>query len=319
MSLCALLAAAPVLAQDAAKDAAKAAPASADKPAAADPDKVLARIDGEPVTQRDLDIAAEDLGDRLPRVTEEKKRDYLIGYVIDLKIGAKAAEAAGAASAPDFAKRVAYFRDKVLLDEYLSRAAKAAVTPEAARKLYEDTVKDLKPEPEVHARHILVETEDEAKKVYERVTKGKEDFAKVASEVSKDPGSGKEGGDLGFFTKERMVKEFAEAAFKMEPGQISQPVKTQFGWHVIKVEEKRTKPLPAFDDVKDEIDNFLARKAQQDAVLALRAKAKIERLDTPAPGAAGKDGTKDGANSAPDVKDAPAKDAPAKDAPAKAK
>ena len=99
------------------------------------------------------------------------------------------------------------------------------MTPEAARKLYDETVKSLTPEHEVRARHILVETEDEAKKAYERV-KGGEDFAKVAGELSKDPGSKTEGGDLGFFTKDRMVEPFAETAFKLEPGQISDPVKT---------------------------------------------------------------------------------------------
>lgn len=241
-------------------------------------DKVLARVDGVPITQRDLDIAAEDLGDRVPRVTEAQKRDYLLGYVIDLRIGARAAAEAKVAEAPDFASRLGYQRDKLLLDEYLSREAKKAATPEAARKLYDETVKDLKPEAEVHARHILVESEDEAKKVHERL-KGGEDFAKLAAEMSKDPGSGKEGGDLGFFTRDRMVPEFADVAFKLEPGQVSAPVKTQFGWHLIKLEDKRTRPVPSFDEVKAQLDAYLARRTQQELILALRGKAKIERLD----------------------------------------
>ena len=103
----------------------------------------------------------------------------------------------------------------------------------------------------MHARHILLESEDEAKKAQARV-KGGEDFAKVAKELSKDPGSS-EGGDLGFFTKDRMVKEFADAAFAMKPGDISVPVKSQFGWHVIRLEERRTKPIPSFDQVKPQI------------------------------------------------------------------
>ena len=115
------------------------------------------------------------------------------------------------------------------------------MTPEAARKLYDETVKSVPAEQEVRARHILVENEEDAKKAAARV-KGGEDFAKVAGELSKDPGSKTDGGDLGFFTKDRMVEPFAEAAFKLEPGQISDPVKSQFGWHVIKVEEKRNKP-----------------------------------------------------------------------------
>lgn len=260
------------------------APAPSAAPAT---DNVLARVDGEPVTQKDLDIAAEDLGDRLPAMAEAQKRDYLISYVIDLKIGAKAAEAAKVGESADFQRRVAYFRQKVLLDEYLTGAMKAALTEEAARKVYAETIKDMKPEEEVRARHILVEDEGEAKKIAERVKK--EDFAKLAIELSKDPGSGKEGGDLGFFTKERMVKEFADAAFALKVGEVSAPVKSQFGWHVIKLEERRAQPIPSYEEVKPQIDNFLARKAQQDIILALREKAKIERLDqpaTPAPGSA---------------------------------
>ena len=119
----------------------------------------------------------------------------------------------------------------------------------------------------------------------DRLKKG-EDFAKVAADVSKDPGSGKEGGDLGWFTKDRMVPEFAEAAFKLKKGEVSAPVKSQFGWHVIKLEDKRTKPLPDYAAVKPQIEQYLERKAQQDAVLALREKAKVERLDKPAAPAA---------------------------------
>ncbi|WP_245282576.1 MULTISPECIES: peptidylprolyl isomerase [Chelatococcus] len=245
---------------------------------AADEAKVLARVDGEPITALDLEIAAQDLGDRLPAMADAQRQDYLIGYVIDLRLGAKAARAAKVDAAPDFERRLAYYRDKVLLDEYLQRQVEQAVTPEAAKALYDETMKNLKPEDEVRARHILVENEEDAKKVVARIEAG-EDFAKVAGEMSKDPGSAKEGGDLGYFTKDRMVKEFAEAAFALAPGKVSAPVKSQFGWHVIKVEDKREKPLPTFDEVKEQVEAYLARKAQQDLILALRKDAKIERLD----------------------------------------
>lgn len=250
-------------------------------PLFAQEDKPVARVNGVTVTEKDLAIASEDLGDRLPAgMQDAQRRDYLISFVIDLKLGAKAAEAAKLHETPDFTRRVAYFRDKVLLDEMLSREVQKTVTPEAARKLYDETIKGMTPEEEVRARHILVEDEAEAKKIHARVKAG-EDFAKIAGEVSKDPGSGKEGGDLGFFTKERMVAPFAEAAFKLKPGEISDPVKTQFGWHVIKLEERRMKPLPTFDEVRREVETYLARKAQQDIILALREKATIERLDKP--------------------------------------
>lgn len=245
---------------------------------AVDPAKVVARVNGIEITEGDLAVAAEDPALQMPNVPDEQKREMLTGYLIDLKLGAKAAEDAKVGDSAEFARKLAYNRDKTLLDEYLSQTAKKAVTPEAARKLYDETVKSIPAEQEVRARHILVESEEEAKKVADRV-KGGEDFAKVAGEVSKDPGSKTDGGDLGFFTKDRMVEPFAEAAFKLEPGQISDPVKSQFGWHVIKVEEKRTKPAPTFEETKDQVEAYLGRKAQQDLIMSLRKDAKIEKLD----------------------------------------
>ncbi|WP_332695121.1 peptidylprolyl isomerase [Bosea sp. (in: a-proteobacteria)] len=250
-------------------------------PAFAQQDKVVAKVDGIEITESELALAADDLGERTAQLPEERKREELINFLVDLKLGARAAKAAKIGEGPEFAKRLAYSRDKLLLDDYLTTESKKAATPEAAKKLFEDTVKTLKPEEEVRARHILVPEEAQAKAALERLKKG-EDFAKVAGELSKDPGSGKEGGDLGWFAKERMVPEFAEVAFKLEKGQLSEPVKSQFGWHVIKLEDKRTKPLPSFDEVKPQIDQYLVRKAQQDIIVGLRDKAKIERLDQPA-------------------------------------
>ncbi len=251
---------------------------SAPAAAPADPAKVIARVNGIAITEGDLAIATADPALQLPNVPEAQKRDMLTGYLIDLKLGSKAAEAAKVGDSADFARKLAYNRDKALLDDYLEQQARKAVTPEAARKLYDDTAKSVAPEQEVRARHILVANEDDAKKAAARV-KGGEDFAKVAGELSTDPGSKTDGGDLGFFTKDRMVEPFAEAAFKMEPGQVSDPVQSQFGWHVIRVEEKRAKPVPSFEEMKDQVNAYLERKAQQDLILGLRKDAKIERLD----------------------------------------
>src|ERR1700739_4534671 len=132
---------------------------------------------------------------------------------------------------------------------------------------------------EVRARHILVEGKDEAKAIIDQL-KGGADFAKLAKEKSKDPGAA-EGGDLGYFTKDQMVPEFSDVAFKMYPGQLSNPVKTQFGWHIIKVEDKRMRPVPEFDTIKEQIDAYLVRRAQSEYVGKLRQTAKIERLEAP--------------------------------------
>lgn len=250
-------------------------PGFCQQPAASD--RILVKVDGDSIREKDLAQAAEDLSGS----AEAQNREALISYLIDLKIGAKAAQEAKIADSPSFQLKLAHMRDKLLLEEYLVSEARKSATPEAVAKLYEDTIKALPPEDEVHARHILVESEADAKKVVERLGKG-EDFVKIATELSKDPGSGKQGGDLGWFTRDRMVPEFAEIAFKTAVGQISPPVKTQFGWHVLKVEEKRPHQPPKLDEVKDQISQYLERKAQQDIIMGLRAKAKVERLDQPA-------------------------------------
>ena len=251
-------------------------------PAMAQDNKVVAKIDGIEITEQEIALAGEDLGERIAQVPAAQRREYLIGYLSDLKNGARAAERAKIAELPEFTLRMNYFRQKVLMDEFISRQSRAAASTEAARKLYDDTMKTMKPEEEVRARHILVEKEDEAKAALARVRQG-EDFAKVAAELSRDPGSGKEGGDLGYFTQDRMVPQFGAVAFQLKAGDVSEPVQTQFGWHVIKVEDKRSKPLPKFEDVQGEIETYLVRKAQQDIVMGLRGDLKLERLDQPKP------------------------------------
>ena len=164
------------------------------------------------------------------------------------------------------------------MEQVLGKIAKEADTPDAERAAYEAAAKAQPPEDEVHARHILLPDEATAKTALARVKAG-EDFAKVADELSKDPGS--KGGDLGWFTKDRMVPEFANEAFKLQPGQVSDPVKTQFGWHIIKVEGKRTKTFPPFEQVKDQAAHYVVQKAQSDLITSLRKDAKIERFDTP--------------------------------------
>ena len=179
----------------------------------------------------------------------------------------------------DVARRLAYFRDKVMMESLLGKAAREGATEAAMKQVYDEAAAKQTAEEEISARHILVPTEDEAKAALKRV-KGGEDFAKVADEVSKDPGS--KGGDLGWFTKDRMVPEFGEAAYKLTKGQISDPVKSQFGWHVIKLEDRRRKPFPAFEDVKTQVAQYVAQKSQTELIVKLREGAKIERMEAPA-------------------------------------
>jgi peptidyl-prolyl cis-trans isomerase C len=255
-----------------------AAPASV--AAAQDADPVVARVNGVELRQSDLTLAEEDLGAQaaqLAQLPPETKREYLITYLADLMLVSKAAEDKKLGDTDAFKKRLVWARNKLLMDAVLQAEAKAALTDENLHKVYDEAAKQMTPEPEVHARHILVEKEDEAKAILEDLKKGA-DFATLAKEKSKDPGA-TNGGDLGFFTKDQMVPEFSEVAFKLDAGQISDPVKTQFGWHIIKVEEKRTKEIPAFEKVKDQLETYVTRKSQAEFISKLRDASKIERLD----------------------------------------
>ena len=248
---------------------------------AEDANPVVARANGVDIHESDLAFAEEEIGANMPQMAPEQKRDYLITYLSDVIVLSQAAEQKKVGDDPKVQRRLAFDRNRVLMESLLQNVGRAAVTDEAMHKVYDDATKQMQPEQEVHARHILVPTEDEAKAIADQLKKGA-DFAALAKEKSKDPGAA-DGGDLGYFTKDQMVPEFAEAAFKLDKGQISDPVHTQFGWHIIKVEDKRTKPTPTFEQVKVQLENYVAHRAQAELVDNLRKTAQIERLDKPAP------------------------------------
>lgn len=247
-------------------------------------DKVLAKVNGVEVKESDVALAEEELAPSLQQMDPATRKENVLGFLIDLQIVAKAAEDKKIENTDDFKKRLTFTRKRLMMDSLLAAEGKAATTEEALKKVYDEAAKQITSEVEVHARHILVETEAEAKAVAEELKKGA-DFAELAKKKSKDPGAS-DGGDLGFFTKEQMVPEFSAVAFALEPGKISDPVKSQFGWHVIKVEEKRNRTAPPIEQVKAQIETYVTRKAQADYVAKLREAAKVERMDKPAEPAA---------------------------------
>ena len=275
---------------------------------AAESDPVLAKVNGSEIHASDVALAEEELGPSLQQMDPSTRKDNVLSFLIDMKIVSKAAEDKKIENNDDFKKRLAFTRNRLLMDSLLASEGKAATTDDAMKKVYDEASKQITGEQEVRARHILVETEDEAKAIKAELDKGA-DFAELAKKKSKDPGAS-DGGDLGFFTKEQMVPEFSAVAFALEPGKISDPVKSQFGWHIIKVEEKRNRKAPDFEQVKAQIETYVTRKAQADYVAKLREAAKVERMDKPA------DAAKDPAAPADAAKDAP-KPADNKMAPAK--
>jgi peptidyl-prolyl cis-trans isomerase C len=239
-------------------------------------DVVVARVNGVDIKQSDLDFAATEVGPKLSNLPEPDRRRVLLQFIIENELMAGAGQNDNLDKDASFEARAKYHQRRALRDAFFDAKITGAVTDADAKKIYDEKIGQVKPEQELHARHILVATEDEAKEVAERLKKG-EDFATLAKEKSKDANA--EGGDLGFFTRGQMLKPFEDAAFALEVGQISEPVQTQFGWHLIKVEEKRDQPLPTFDQVKAAIIAQLVQQKAQQVVTGLRDSAKIEVID----------------------------------------
>jgi peptidyl-prolyl cis-trans isomerase C len=245
-------------------------------PVPASADSVVAKVNGVEIKQSDLDFAASEVGPRLANYSPKDRRKVLLQYVIENELMAGAGQKDNLDKTESFPGRVAYHQRRALRDAFFDAKINDAVTEADAKKVFDEKVAGMKPEQEIHARHILVATEDEAKDIAERLKKG-EDFAALAKEKSMD--SGAEGGDLGFFSRGQMLKPFEDAAFALDVGEISAPVQTQFGWHIIKVEEKRDQPLPSFDQVKEAIVSQLVQAKAQEIVTGLRDSAEIEVVD----------------------------------------
>lgn len=241
-------------------------------------EKVVAKVNGKAITEADLRLAEAEIGNDLGSLPPETRRRVLLEYVIENQLFAEAAEGDKLGSGAQFDERMQYWRRRALRDAYFDRSVRSSVSVADARKLYDQQVSGAKPDEELRARHILVESEEKAKEIYEKIAHG-EDFARMAKEYSKDSGSKDDGGDLGYFSRGQMVPQFEEAVFKLQKGDISTPIQTQFGWHLIKLEDRRARTAPPFDAIKDRLVASMVHRKAQEIVTGLREKAKLEYLD----------------------------------------
>jgi peptidyl-prolyl cis-trans isomerase C len=246
-------------------------------PAAAAPETPVAKVNGQDITEAEVKFAEGEIGQELAGVPDENRRRVLVEYLVEAHLMAAAAEKADLAKGDEFETRLKYYRLRALRDAYFEKQVRDLVPEGDARAVYDERVKSLPPQEEVRASHILVKTQDEAKKVADEL-KGGGDFAELAKKYSQDRG-GASGGDLGYFTRGQMVKEFEDAAFAMEKGKLSEPIETQFGWHILKVDDKRNRLPPSFEDVKDQITSSLVQTKLRGSVQELRSGAQIEFLD----------------------------------------
>lgn len=268
-----------VVATMAAADRVSAQPRPAAAPAPAVDDPVVARIDSLEVRRSQVMAAHAALPQQYRSTPIATLYPVLLRQIIDSKLVAAQGRRENLHNDREVKQRIAQIEERILEETLVTREVGAKVTGDAVKARYAEFLKSGQKKEEVRARHILVETEDQAKGVIEELRKGL-DFATVARNRSKDPGSVQRGGDLGFFGREDMVPEITEAAFALKPGEYSRaPIRTRFGFHVLKLEERRTPPPPSFDDAREELENQLSREVVESLLEGLRKTAKIERFN----------------------------------------
>jgi peptidyl-prolyl cis-trans isomerase C len=274
-----VLAAPAVLAQGTQQGTPPAAPAAAPQAAAPAPaNPVVAKVDGQEIRMSDLSEAAQGLPEQLRGMPPQMLFPMLLDQMIDRRALAVQARKSGLEKQDDVRRAMEAAADRALQTAYVSREIGPLVTEAAIRAKYDAEIAGKSGVEEVHARHILVADEATAKKIIEELKKGG-DFAELAKKYSSDSGA-QQGGDLGFFKKDDMVPEFATAAFALKVGEYTQvPVKTQFGWHIIKLEERRAAPPPSFEEAHDELRQKMIQDAYQKLTVAARATVKVERFN----------------------------------------
>ena len=254
-------------------------PAQAQEQQSAQGDKVVATINGEPVTENDLSVAEEALGQQFARLAPEQRRAAALSAITEIRLLAKDAETEGLDKDPNFQRQMEFLRQRALHTALVEKKVAGAITDDEIRARYDKEMADTPPTNEVRARHILVKTKEEADDIIKQLDGGA-DFQKLAGEHTTDPSGKTSGGDLGYFAPGQMVPEFEKAAFALNVGQYTkEPVQSQFGWHVILIEDKRAQQPPAFDTVKDEVRNMVFREKYFAMVGDLRKAAKVEVTD----------------------------------------
>lgn len=241
----------------------------------------LAVVDGVVMELGEVIALRRELPEQYQALPDEVLYEALTDQMIDQLLLAAAGSAAGLDARPAVAYNILNQTRAILADAYLRSQVLARATPEAVEALYTERYANAEPETEVHAGHILVDSEEKAAEIKAELDAGG-DFAELAAEHGTD-GTAQRGGDLGWFLKGDMVPEFAEAAFAMEAGTISDPVKTSFGWHIIKLDEKRPRATPPLEEVQQELMGEVVQKAQADILAELRAKAEIVKPEPPVP------------------------------------
>lgn len=246
-------------------------------PGSPENDKTVAIVNGYEIKVSEVQMATDDILGQLPDLPPKLRYPYVVEYLIERHLLAQLAVKEGVADTGDYKKRLALYQAKALRDAYFFQKIRPQVTEEQIKAAYDQEASKVQQTERIRARHILVGTEKEAKDIVDRLNKG-EKFEDLAKQYSLD-GSKDYGGDLGYFTAPEMVPEFSKAAFALKVGEISQPVHTDFGWHVIRLEDRKMGAAQPYDQVKGAIRNVLLRKKVQEVMDSVRTSSKVELVD----------------------------------------
>ncbi|MFK7902111.1 MAG: peptidylprolyl isomerase [Nitratireductor sp.] len=245
---------------------------------AQDANAVVAKIGGVEITEKQLAFTQQEMAQQFEQVPEKDRRAAALSALIDIKVMALQAEKDGFSDNDEFKQRMEFLKARTLHNAYFEEVVTKSITKEAIQARYEQEIAATPGAEEINARHILVKTEEEAKAIIAEIEGGK-DFVELAKEKSTGP-SGPNGGDLGYFGKGQMVPEFEAAAFALEKGAVTkEPVKTQFGYHIIKKEDEREAPKPKLEDVSNQVRQVLLREKYLEAIETAKKSTPVEILD----------------------------------------
>jgi peptidyl-prolyl cis-trans isomerase C len=240
-------------------------------------DKVIAIVNGHEIRVSEVQMATDDIIGQLPDLPPKVRYPYVVEYLIERHLLAQYAVKEGVADTEEYKRRLALYQAKALRDAYFFQKIRPMVTEEDIRKAYDEEAAKLQQTERARARMILVATEQEANDILARLAAG-EKFEDLAKKYSLD-GSKDYGGDLGYFTAAEMVPEFSKAVFALKVGETSQPVKTDFGWHIIRLEDLKQGAAQPYDQVKSAIRNVLLRRKVGEVMQKLREASKVEIID----------------------------------------
>lgn len=252
-------------------------PAQAQEEVPAKEDKVVAIVNGHEIRVSEVQMATEDIIGQLPNLPPKVRFPYVVEYLIERHLLAQYAVKEGIADTEEYKRRLALYQAKALRDAYFFQKIRPMVTEEEIRKVYDEEAVKLQQTERIRARVIQVATEQEANDILGRLANG-ETFEDLAKKYSLD-GSKEAGGDLGYFTAEDMVAEFSKAAFALKVGEVSKPVKTDLGWYIIRVDDRKQGVAQPYDQVKPAIRNVLLRRKVGEVMEKLRAASKVEIVD----------------------------------------